>query len=384
MAVLGLLPPCLSGQQATVTRQDWGEVDGQPVYLYTMTAPSGFTVKVTNYGCIVTEILVPDASGNRIDVVLGFDNLDAYLKGHPYFGCIVGRHANRIAGGTFQLDGETHQLAKNNGPNHLHGGPNGFHKHVWDSESYVDANGHTVLKLSRLSPDGEEGYPGNLQVNVSVSMPPAGIFHDRSVFSIAYEATTDQATPVNLTHHPYVNLNGAASGEPVLNHVLRLEADAYNPVDRTLIPTGIEPVDGTPFDLRDPVRLHDVLSMDHPQLRIGGGIDHNWVMRSQFMFNGAATFFSPQTGIAMRLSSTHRGFQIYSGQGLNGRYVGKGGVAYEQYDGLVLEPQAFPDSPNQQHVESYTSTFLKPGETYRESVIAEFTTGDPFNDARVP
>ncbi len=368
----------LWAQKATIARENWGDVDGQPVYLYTLTAPGGLTVKVTNYGCIVTHILVPDASGDRVDVVLGFDNLEAYVKDRSYFGCVIGRHANRIAGGTFTLDGETYQLATNNGPNHLHGGPNGFHKQVWDSDPYYNAEGHAVLRLSRLSPDGEEGYPGNLTVSVEVSMPPGGVFGDRNTFSISYEATTDRTTPVNLTHHHYFNLNGEASGRDIRNHVLRLEADQYTPVDDSLIPTGIETVEGTPFDLRKPVTLRDVVQQDHAQLRLAGGMDHNWVMRSQFMLNGSGTFYSPDTGITLEVASTHRGLQLASGHWLNGRRVGKGGVPYEKFAGLVLEPHAFPDSPNRADVDGYTQVFLKPGEVYREGIIYQFTTGDPF------
>lgn len=365
-----LMGTCTLCAASGITREDWGEVDGQPVYLYTLQANNGFTVKVTNYGCIITEILVPDASGDGVDVVLGHDNLEDYLDGHPYFGCVIGRYANRIAGGSFELDGERFQLTRNNGENHLHGGRQGFHKKVWASQVLTNQEGIDYLTLSTFSADGEEGYPGNLTATIEMVLQ-TNTTDDVSNLWVFYGATCDRTTIVNLTHHNYFNLNGADSGQPILNHRIQLPAENFLPVDEGLIPTGVASVEGTPFDFRSTTRLGDALEQVHPQFEIAGGIDHNFVL-SQDKLNDAGIYYSPLTQIAMALATTEPGLQMYGGHGLRGRHIGKGGVAYEKYGGLVLETQKFPDSPNQNFDGMGASPVLERGEDYGHITVFAF------------
>ncbi|HCD51661.1 MAG TPA: galactose-1-epimerase [Balneolaceae bacterium] len=342
-------------RKATV--EEFGKMpDGTPVQLYTLENASGMQVSITNYGGTVTSIVVPDKEGIMENVVLGFDNLDDYLAGTPYFGAIIGRYGNRIGKATFSLDGETYELNANDGDNHLHGGNVGFDKVLWNAE----IGDNNTITFSYLSEDGEEGYPGNLDITVVYTLT------DANELKIDYEAVTDKATPVNLTNHSYFNL----SGDPeslILDHELMMDADGYTPVDAGLIPTGeIAEVEGTPFDFTEPyeigARIDDV----------EGGYDHNWVLNeSAEEMPVVATLHDPQTGRFMEVLTTEPGLQFYSGNFLDGTLTGSDGSVYNKHAALCLETQHFPDSPNKPE---FPSTILNPGETYSTSTIYRFST----------
>lgn len=316
------------------------------------------------YGGIIVSLRVPDRDGQLEDVVLGFDDLDGYLQGHPYFGTIVGRYANRIAEGQFVLDGETYALAQNNGANHLHGGIQGFDKVVWEAEIRRGELGVGVA-FSHTSPDGHEGYPGTVDVQVTYTLAP----DDRLI--VDYEATTDRATPINLTQHTYFNLAGEGTGD-VLDHELIIHADSFTPVDSTLIPTGIlAPVEGTPFDFSISMAIGERIDDDDPQLRIGGGYDHNFVLNeSGSELAHAAQVLEPTTGRVLDVYTSEPGVQLYTGNGLNGTIEGKSGGGYGRRSGFCLETQHFPDSPNQS---GFPSTILRPGEEYRSRTVFAFS-----------
>jgi len=349
-----------AGQRA-VARTSFGSVAGQPVELFTFRNANGIELKATNYGGIITSIVAPDRDGKPGDIVLGFDTLDGYLKDSPYFGALVGRYGNRIAKGRFTLDGKTYTLAVNNGPNHLHGGIKGFDKVIWTAEPLTGKNG---VAFSRRSPDGEEGYPGNLDVRVTYELT------DRNELVITYHATTDKATPVNLTNHSYFNLAG---GGDVLGHQLMIAADRYTPVDSTLIPTGVlAPVQGTPFDFRQSTAIGARIEQPNEQLKNGGGYDHNWVLnRSGAGRQLAARVVEPKSGRTLEVSTTEPGLQFYSGNFLDGTITGKGGNVYQRRNGLCLETQHFPDSPNQP---GFPSTILRPGASYDSQTVFTFGT----------
>jgi aldose 1-epimerase len=335
--------------------------DGKEVDLYTLTNAHGMTVKVTNYGGIVTELLVPDKNGKAENVVLGFDNLKDYLAGHPFFGALAGRVANRIAGAKFTLDGKEYKLAANNGPNTLHGGKAGFDKKLWKAEQ-VKAAGAVGVKLHYVSPDGEEGFPGNLDTTVTYWLT------NDNELKIDYTATTDKATPVNLTHHGYFNLATPASG-PMLGHELMIAADQYTPTDDALIPTGeIKSVKGTPLDFTKPTPIGDRID----QLKGNpGGYDHNYVLRGGGKGLAlAARVHEPKSGRVMEVFTTEPAIQFYSGNFLNGKEKGHGGVTYRKHQGLCLEAQHFPDSV---HHANFPSVILRPGETYRQTTVYKFS-----------
>ena len=337
--------------------------DGRPVEEFTLTNPHGIEVRALTYGGIITVIRTPDRSGDLADIVFGFDSLEGYVEHSPYFGAIVGRFANRIAQGQFTLDGVTHHLARNNGPNSLHGGLRGFDKVLWTAEPLQSDSGAGVAFHYR-SPDGEEGYPGNVDVRVTYTLTT------RDELVVDYTATTDKATPINLSQHTYWNLHGDGHGN-ILDHVLTLEASAYTPVDSTLIPTGeIVPVVGTPFDFRLPTAVGARIERANQQLRFGKGYDHNWVLdRPAGGLVRAARVVDSTSGRTLEISTTEPGIQFYSGNFLDGTITGKRGGVYGHRAALCLETQHFPDSPNHSN---FPSTILRPSEMYRSRTVFSF------------
>ena len=346
--------------ESTITKEAFGAPgDSITADLYTLTNANGMVVQITNYGGIITKWMVPDRDGNMADVVLGFDSLSRYVAGHPFFGALVGRYGNRIAGGEFTIDGTTYSLAKNNGPNHLHGGPIGFDKQVWKAEEIKD--GETVgLKLTHTSPDMDQGFPGKLDVTVTYT------FNNDGELKIDYEATTDKPTIVNLTNHCYFNLTGMK--RDVLDHVVKINADSLVAVDETLIPTGkLMSVTGTAFDFREPTPIGQRIDDENDeQIKMGGGYDHCWVIdRVGNNLALAATVYEPTSGRVLEVSTTEPGVQFYTGNFLNGNVSGKG-VTYGKRMGFCLETEHFPDSPNQPQFPSVT---LRPGETYSTTTV---------------
>ena len=334
--------------------------DGTPVELYVL-KNGQITVKVMTYGAIITEIDTPDRNGKEGDVVLGFDSLEGYLGKHPYFGATVGRVANRIAKGKFTLNGQEYTLAVNDGPNTLHGGLKGFDKVIWKAEPISRPDGPSI-KLTRRSPDGEEGYPGNLDVSVQFTVT------EQNELKIEYTATTDKATPINLSNHSYFNLAGRTT-EPVLGHELMLAADHYTPVDETLIPTGeIAPVAGTPLDFTKPT---DIGARIKELKGEPTGYDHNFVLNSGGKSLALAVrVYEPKTGRVMELSTTEPGVQFYTGNFLDGTITGKDGIAYRKHHAFCLEAQHYPDSI---HHANFPSAVLEPGKTYTQTTVYKFS-----------
>jgi aldose 1-epimerase len=355
-------PPAPAGH-AGVTRAPFGKLaDGTAVESFTLRNANGVEVRAITYGAIITSLRVPDRAGKLGDVVLGHDDLAGYVSKPSYFGTVVGRYGNRIAKGKFTLDGKTYTLATNNGPNHLHGGIKGFDKVVWKAEP---APSGTAVTFRYVSADGEEGYPGRLQAQVTYTLD------DKNALTFEYLATTDKPTPVNLTQHSYFNLAGPGAGGDILGHVLTLDGDRYTPVDATLIPLGtLAPVAGTPFDFRKPVAIGARIDADDEQIKRGGGYDHNFVInRKGPGLVHTARVLDPSSGRTMDVETTEPGVQFYSGNFLDGSVVGKGGTAYKQRSGLCLETQHYPDSPNQP---SFPSTILRPGQEYRSKTVLTF------------
>jgi aldose 1-epimerase len=350
----------LQGQRS-FEKMDFGKTpDGTPVEMYVL-SNGKMTVKVITYGAIVTEIDVPDRNGKLADVVLGFDNLEGYLGGHPYFGAATGRVANRIAKARFTLDGKEYKLAANNGPNTLHGGVKGFDKVVWKASDMSGPNGPAV-KMSYQSPDGEEGFPGNLVVGVTYTVTA-----DNGL-RIDYTATTDKPTPVNITNHSYFNLAGPAAGS-ILGHELLLAAELYTPVDDTLIPTGeLTSVQGTPLDFTRPATLGSRIAELKGE---PGGYDHNYVLRSGGKDLAlAARVTEPGTGRILEMFTTEPAVQLYTANFLDGTLKGKHGVVYKKQQAFCLEAQHYPDSPNQP---KFPSTILRPESTYTQTTIYKFS-----------
>jgi aldose 1-epimerase len=367
----GVRPAQASG---TIVVHPYGvTADGIPVDEYTLTNIYHMEVKIITYGGIITSIKVPDRKGNFTNVVLGFDNLQDYETKSPYFGCITGRYANRIAAGKFTLDGVEYQLDINNGPNHLHGGFKGFDKQVWEVTQQIIEPHAVGIVLHYLSPDGDQKYPGALDTYVTYRLT------DKNSIRIDYKATTSKPTIVNLTNHSYWNLKG--EGECDINdHVLKINADYYTPDDANLIPTGeIAPVAGTPFDFRMPKPISKGLRSDDPQVVIGRGWDHNWVLKRP-SFNDkslifAASLFEQKSGRMLEVWTTEPGIQFYSGNFLDGTLYGTSHRAYRQGDGLALETQHFPDSPNH---DNFPSTVLRPGQTYETTTIIKLKVVSPW------
>lgn len=351
--------------KGTVAVTTFGKLpDGTSIPQYTLTNNQGMTMNVIGYGGIITSLTAPDKNGKLEDVVLGYDSLEGYLARSPYFGALVGRYGNRIGKGKFSLDGKAYELAQNNDGNSLHGGPAGFDKRVWAIEEYTVDNG-TAIKLTYLSKDMEEGFPGNLQAEV--------IYHltDKNELKISYKATTDKKTIVNLTQHTYFNLSGNTKTD-ILQHELMLNADKFVPVDKTLIPTGeLKDVSGTPFDFKTPTVIGARIDKDDAQLKAGRGYDHCWVLNGPAdSLKLAATLHDPATGRVMSVHTTEPGVQFYSGNFLDGSITGKFNTIYNQRYGLCLETEHFPDSPNQKN---FPSVVLNPGDVYQTQTVYTFS-----------
>lgn len=343
----------------SIEKEPFGQFEGQDVFLYTLNSPNGFTVKITTYGGAIKEIHAPDKNGERGNVVLGFNDLEGYLQeDNPYFGCLVGRYANRIAGARFTLNGETYELSPNNNGNTLHGGEQGFDKRVWMPSERTTANS-AMLRLTYVSEDGEEGYPGTLTAKVTYTIG------NENDLKIEYEATTDKTTPVNLTNHAYFNLSSGAAPD-ILGHELMLNANTYTPVDESLIPTGeIKGVAGGPMDFTSPKPIGKEIG------QVQGGYDHNWILNKEGdALTQAATLYDPNTGRFMEMLTTEPAVQFYSGNFLDGSLTNQDGKTIVKHYGLCLEAQHYPDSPNQP---DFPDVMLEPGETYRQTTIYRFS-----------
>ncbi|HEU5396831.1 MAG TPA: aldose epimerase family protein [Verrucomicrobiae bacterium] len=360
-----------TASKGSITKADFGKTpQGAPVELYTLRNGKGMQATIMTYGGIVTSLKVPDKNGNLGDVVLGFDNLDgyvndAYQKSMPYFGALIGRYGNRIAGGEFKLDGVAYHLPQNNGTNTLHGGPLGFDKRVWTVEEAEVGKHGPKLELKYVSKNGEEGFPGDLTVHATYTVT------EDNALELKFKATTDKDTVCNLTHHSYFNLRG--SGD-ILDHVVQINADRFTPVDAGLIPTGeLRPVAGTPVDFRQPTAIGARINeTNYDQIRLANGYDHNFVLNKKKPgeLSLAARVTEPTSGRVLEVFATAPGVQFYSGNFLDGTLVGKGGQAYQFRDGFCFEPQGFPDSPNHPN---FPTTELKPGQTYHSTIIYKFS-----------
>ena len=346
-----------------VLKEDFGTTpDGEKVEQYTLQNESGMEVKIITYGGRITSLTAPDAEGNYEDVVLGFNSLDQYLEDNPFFGALIGRFGNRIANGKFSLDGEEYTLAQNDGQNHLHGGEKGFDKVIWS----VEEAGAKMLRLSYISGDMEEGYPGRLETIVTYTL------NDDNSLDVDYEATTDKKTVVNLTQHAYFNLSGDFS-ESILDHEIKINADQYLPVTENLIPTGeLQDVENTPFDFREPKQVGEEIDAGNEQLKRAGGYDHNWVLNEQDSgMRFAASAHHPESGRFMEVHTNEPGIQFYSGNFLDGTLpLQYGDGNYEKRSGFCLETQHYPDSPNQ---ENFPSVVLEPGQTYTSKTSFKFS-----------
>ena len=337
------------------------------VELYRLRNANDLEIAITNFGAIVTSIMVPDRDGKFADIVLGFNDIESYVKtaNAPYLGAVVGRYGNRIAKGEFSLDGKKYSLAKNNGPNHLHGGNAGFDKVLWNATP-ISSDKFCGVEMKYLAKDLEEGYPGNLAASITYKLT------NDNALDVSYSAETDKATPINLTQHSYFNLKGEGTGS-ILDHELFLNADRYTPIDETSIPTGdLASVDGTPFDFRVAKTMGQDIEANHEQLQFGLGYDHNWVLSEEAgHLRLAATVYEPTSGRALDVHTEEPGVQFYCGNFLDGSLIGKSGRAYSHRSGFCLETQHFPDSPNQP---KFPSTILEPGEKYQTRTIFKFYT----------
>ena len=341
---------------------------GEKVFLYTLDNGQGLKVEITNYGGIVVRLFTRDKKGSFADIVLGYDRLEDYFNNYAYFGALIGRYGNRINNGSFTLEGKTYQLPKNEvqetGSNHIHGGEKGFDKVVWDAELFKEDN-CPGLKLKYFSEEGEQGYPGNLQVQVKY------IVLKDNTLRIEYRVETDQKTPINLTNHSYFNLRGEGQSD-ILNHILQLKASSFTPIDEAFIPTGeIRSVDNTPFDFREPKKIGAEIAANNRQLNIAGGYDHNFIIdgEEEKELKDLGEVYEPETGRMMTVRTTEPGVQFYTGNSLSGQ-EGKEGSTYKKHTGFCLETQHFPDSPNH---DNFPGTFLKPGEEYYS--VTEYSFG---------
>jgi aldose 1-epimerase len=352
-----------SKQKSGVKQQDFGTRDGRPIILYTLTNAHGVEVRAMNYGGIILSLRVPDRKGQLADIVLGHDKAEGYMPNPPFLGAIVGRYANRIANGTFTLDGKTYTLPKNDGPNTLHGGiTRTFDKVLWNGEPLKGKNG---VAFTYLSKDGEEGFPGNLKVKVTYTLT------DSSDLVIDYTATTDKATPINVSQHSYFNLKGEGNGD-ILDHEIMINADKFTPVDKNLIPTGeLRAVKGTPFDFTTSTKMGARIEDSYEQMVLGHGYDHNFILnRKGSGLSLAARVYEPTTGRVLEVSTTQPAVQFYTGNFLDGSVTGKEGHVYKRRYGFCLETQHYPDSPNHP---DFPSTILKPGEKFHQTTVFKFS-----------
>ena len=344
-----------------------GSHKGKPTALYTLKNSNGMVVQITNFGGKIVSLYAPDRKGNLTDIVLGYDNIDDYIKGNPYFGAICGRYANRIANGRFIIDGKTYQLPINNGLNSLHGGPEGFNNQVFDTKGVVKTKNGQAVEMIYLSKDGEMGYPGTLNVNITYTLS------DKNELTLDFEAETNKATHVNICGHSYFNLAGEGNGD-IMGHELSINSDKFTPVSDTLIPTGeLRPVAGTPMDFIKFKVIGKNIDDNYDQLEYGKGYDHNWVLnkKKKGELSLAATCYEPKSGRVMEVFTTQPGVQLYTGNWLDGNDKGKGGKPYLMRSGLCLETQNFPDSPNKPN---FPSTLLKPDQIYKHSCIYKFSS----------
>src|SRR5215467_2734279 len=349
--------------KSEVAQERFGVRDGRPVILYTLKNSHGMELRAMNYGGIIQEIRVPDRNGKSADIVLGHETYDGYVPNPPYLGAIVGRYANRIANGTFTLDGKTYTLPKNDGPNTLHGGvTKTFDKVPWESQPLKDKNG---VVFEYLSKDGDEGFPGNMKVKVSY------VLTDSNELVIDYQATTDKASPINVSQHSYFNLKGEGNGD-ILDHEIMINADRFTPVDKNLIPTGeLQPVKGTPFDFTTATKIGARIDDNYEQLVLGHGYDHNFVLNRKGEGTVlAARVYEPTTGRVLEVSTTQPGVQFYTGNFLDGSVTGKQGHVYKHRYGFCLETQHFPDSPNHP---DFPSTILRPDERFHQVTVFKFS-----------
>lgn len=359
-----LFTGCSKGPK--ITKESFGKLkDGKEISIYTLVNAKGFKARITNYGAKIVSIEVPDRNGKLADVTMGYKNAEGYEAGDHYFGSIVGRYANRIAKGKFTLDGTDYKLAINNAPNSLHGGPTGFHSQVWTAE-VIQKDNYPSLKLTYHSPDIQEGYPGNMDVTVIYT------WSADNALKIEYEATADKNTVCNLTNHVYFNLKGEGNGD-ILDHVVMINADAFTPVDSTLIPTGeLKPVKGTPFDFLTPTAVGKRINEKDTQLILGKGYDHNFVLNTKNSLSVlAASDYEPASGRLLEVYTTEPGIQFYSGNFLDGTQTGKSGKPYNHRNGMCFEAQVFPDSPNHP---AFPSCVLKKGDKYTQTTIYKFST----------
>lgn len=344
-------------------------IDGKGVSLYTLTNPSGMSAQITNYGARIVALWVADKNGGFQDVVWGFPNIKGYLESPDVFsGPVVGRYGNRIAKGQFTLDDQQFQLTLNNGNNHIHGGTNGLWNRVWEAERYDNEKGEQAVVMTYFSPDGEEGYPGNMNIKVTYTLTLD------NTLAIDYEATTDAPTIINLTSHAYFNLHGT-SASSTNSHILRINADSYTPTDAELIPTGdVTYVAKTPLDFRTPTPIGERIEEDYEALKMGSGYDHNWVLNKVPKdVTTAAIVYEPSTGIEMAVITDQPGLQFYSGNFMNGTETGKRGDKHNFRTGIALETQNYPDAPNHPN---FPSAVLRPGETYKHVCIYAFSVKD--------
>jgi aldose 1-epimerase len=354
------------GKKSTMQKQSFGKTDdGQAVDLYTLTNQKGMQVSITNFGATVVSIKVPDKAGTMADVVLGYTDAGGYQSGKAYLGATIGRYGNRIAKGKFVLDGQTFSLPTNDGPNTLHGGIKGFSHRVWTAKDVSSAAGQ-ALQMTYLSKDGEEGFPGNLNVKVVFTLP------ENNELKIDYSATTDKDTVLNLTNHSYFNLSGQGEGD-ILGHELTLHASRFTPVDSTLIPTGeLKSVKGTPFDFTKSTAIGTRIDQDDEQVKFGKGYDHNWVLDNAGpALHSAALAYDPKSGRTLEVLTTEPGIQFYTGNFLDGTIHGKDGKVYNHRYAFCLETQHFPDSPNHP---KFPTTELKPGHRFHSVTIFKFST----------